>query len=427
MIGELRHVLEACWDNDQPGSREVGAGRYVQWARWPEGVQIECSGDDTWEQGSLSFLQRRVLAKMGFSPPDGQCPNYYLRLTDRTDTAFGAEALKRCIEEVLQEPDDGPTTELAHVDLGRALLRCFGRSGSTWPYVPEWAIDQLYVQEGSTFVTEPEDCTGLYLLAPQLPGLLQPLAGSRYAVSWWGHGINSYAWTLRLERPGLRLLLQVGYGGVDPDEDQDEELADLFALARQLDAQVGGDGSDDVVVVQSTLRAINSVGRRSDGEATGWLGAHHITDVQASLHDLLRVDVLDTRWESVREACRHALGQARGTGRDVLCFEAHCYAMHIAIDGHDESLLVMVLNSEDLDGREADPIAPRLPLLEGLGWVSTDASPNWTLTVGQQDDLEAPAGAMRDAIKWLWSFDPVKAQQLLYEMSGGDENGGEWT
>ena len=428
MIEDLRHGLEACWDNSQPGSRELGAGRYVQWARWPEGVQIECSGDDSWEQGSMSFLQRRVLAKLGFNPPDGECPNHYLRLTDRDDAAFGADALRRCLEEVLREPDDGPVAEQEHADLGRTLLRCFGRAGRAWPYVPEWAVDQLYVQEGSTFVTESEDCTDLYLLASQVPGLLQPLSASRYALSWWGHGVYSYAWTLKLERPWLRLLLQVGYGGADPDEDQDERLVDLFALARQLDAQVEEDGDDDVVVVRSTLRAISSVGRRLDGDATSWLAAHQVTDVVAGLDDLLRTVVdLDTTWESVRDVCRHALLQARGAGRDILCFEAHGYAMHIANDGDHEPLLVTVMNSEDFPAGAADHLTPRLALLQRLGWIRTDASANWALSVGAKDDLEAPAAAMRDAIRWLWSFDPIKAHQLLSEMTGGDEGGGEWT
>lgn len=47
-----REALERCWSNGASGSHEVAPGRYVQWARWPEGVQVECSSDAFWQEGS---------------------------------------------------------------------------------------------------------------------------------------------------------------------------------------------------------------------------------------------------------------------------------------------------------------------------------------------------------------------------------------
>lgn len=33
---------------------------------------------------------------------------------------------------------------------------------------------------------------------------------------------------------------------------------------------------------------------------------------------------------------------------------------------------------------------------------------------------------MTEAVRWVWELDATKAEQMIYKLVGGDDNGGEW-
>lgn len=68
-----REALERCWSNGASGSHEVAPGRYVQWARWPEGVQVECSSDAFWQEGSCHSCSDASSPSSGSRHPGRRC------------------------------------------------------------------------------------------------------------------------------------------------------------------------------------------------------------------------------------------------------------------------------------------------------------------------------------------------------------------
>ncbi|HVT64340.1 MAG TPA: hypothetical protein VHD81_04240 [Mycobacteriales bacterium] len=107
---ELRDEIEPrirdAWDSGGVGTFTTESG-YVQWAKYTAGLQIECVsnaflGDDD----RLGFVQRRLLANLGFtSPQPPSWPNYFRRFTDESEIGDAATILVRVITDVLNQPD----------------------------------------------------------------------------------------------------------------------------------------------------------------------------------------------------------------------------------------------------------------------------------------------------------------------------------
>jgi hypothetical protein len=186
---------------------------------------------------------------------------------------------------------DPGEAEGADLDLGRSLLRWFGAPGLSYPYVPDFAIPTVHVQPPSTLATVPVDPAELYLFQQAATELLSAPTGSRFAVSYWGHGMNSYAWTVLLQRPGLRLLGQVGFGGGhgEPDTEADN-LDDVFTVIRDIDGEVPGGIRRDVVVLMSDIRDVRATGwaPRNAAGVDRWLADASTSHPLLVLDDLIR-------------------------------------------------------------------------------------------------------------------------------------------
>ena len=117
LLAHLMPSLQEAWDTGSGGVLDAPGAGYVQWAKWPEGLQIECSATDD-EGEPRSFLQRRLLQKLGFVPPDGDHPNFLRRYYSRDDLGDAAQALTRVMLGALNA---GPPP-LGPVDHGPALL-----------------------------------------------------------------------------------------------------------------------------------------------------------------------------------------------------------------------------------------------------------------------------------------------------------------
>lgn len=116
---QIIKALEFCWDvQDSSMARWMGYDGYVQWAGWPEGVQIECSGAPTNHQ-TITPQARKVMRSLGFQEPDDDMPNWFRRITAREDLPEAAAALTACLFEVLA-PDPLRTPE--PVEPARAVV-----------------------------------------------------------------------------------------------------------------------------------------------------------------------------------------------------------------------------------------------------------------------------------------------------------------
>ena len=117
LLDHLRAQLLDAWRQGSTGLLDLGDAGYVQWAKWPEGLPIECSAaSGTGEP--LTFLQRRALQELGFHPPQPDHPNYLRRYDQHDDVPTAAEVLTRATQEVLAPGLVQPTA----VDHGPALL-----------------------------------------------------------------------------------------------------------------------------------------------------------------------------------------------------------------------------------------------------------------------------------------------------------------
>jgi hypothetical protein len=279
-----------------------------------------------------------------------------MRVTGRDDLDAAAHALTRCAREVLTPVVDSPIPE--RPDLGRELLTCFGAPGLAFPYVPPFAVDQLHVQDPATFTTFEVDRKELYLMLGVLDELLKPLQEPRFAVSYWGHGMNSYAWTVRLERPGLRMVLQRGYGGVYPSSDQDEQLAQIFSLSRQLDLLVPHSRERDIVVVFSRMRGMSAAGfaAGSGTRLRGWIEGNRAEDLVEAVDALLTgPSDPEQPWQDLTSAFLHALRQTAGTGCDTIAFETPGYVVYLTTDVHDGPITATIMPTDEQDeARELD-------------------------------------------------------------------------
>ncbi len=166
-------------------------------------------------------------------------------------------------------------------DLTRALFRFFGpASGICLPPIPEVCRDRLMLLPPATFTTQEVEPKQLYLFSQAAQELVAgvPVERPEVTVSLFGHGMNSYAWTLRLHQPGLRVLMQVLYGGALMDaEVQAREVTAMFQDVHLLltDA-VAVPGEPDLVVLRSPFRHFHARGPapQPGTSAKDWLARH---------------------------------------------------------------------------------------------------------------------------------------------------------
>jgi hypothetical protein len=105
--GYLLEALEFCWNLQDSGGLEwEDEPGYVQWAGWPEGVQIEISGEEYLGRDYTEQEHRR-LVELGFSPPQDDLPNYYRRFISLSELPVAAEVLVTCLFELLIPPPPG--------------------------------------------------------------------------------------------------------------------------------------------------------------------------------------------------------------------------------------------------------------------------------------------------------------------------------
>src|SRR4051794_17643372 len=91
---DLIDSLEEVWENGSSASLGVGEHTYVQWAKWPEGMQVECSSNEFLPcDQRLTFTQRRRLTELGFNPPSSESPNYFRRFLSRRELPEAAEVV----------------------------------------------------------------------------------------------------------------------------------------------------------------------------------------------------------------------------------------------------------------------------------------------------------------------------------------------
>lgn len=226
-------------------------------------------------------------------------------------------------------------------DLGRALLRWFGAGGLTYPYVPDFAVADLEVQLPSTLTTTRVDPLAMYLFHDHAESLLSHRPDTCFTVSYAGHGMNSYAWSVLLCRPGLRLLAQIAFGGAfgDPTVEA-ESLRELFATVQDIDQEVPQGIQRDVVVLMSDFRDVRATAWAPDSAVD--LGSW--TSDASSLHPLLALD--DIFYRGIGWPERHNSAPTFATRRERLDHEARVM--------HEWSVRFPEAASGDVDDPEAD-------------------------------------------------------------------------
>src|SRR4051812_48489534 len=86
--------LQDVWDDGTSQTFDLGAGAYLQWAKWREGIQIECISNHFRREGrQLTFAQGRRIAELSFEPPSEPWPTHYRRFERREDLPCAATVL----------------------------------------------------------------------------------------------------------------------------------------------------------------------------------------------------------------------------------------------------------------------------------------------------------------------------------------------
>jgi hypothetical protein len=109
--------LERVWDDGASDVLMIDDMAYMQWAKWPEGLQYECTSDEFLpDDRKLTFGQRRRLAELGFCRPSEESPNHFQRCYARQDLRAVAEVLARVAVEVFDFGDDDAGGEISLFD-----------------------------------------------------------------------------------------------------------------------------------------------------------------------------------------------------------------------------------------------------------------------------------------------------------------------
>jgi hypothetical protein len=114
--GYLLEALDFCWSVQDSGGLEwEDEPGYVQWAGWPEGVQIEISGEQFLGR-AWTEQERRRLVELGFAPPQDDLPDHWRRFTSPSELPVAADVLVTCLFEILTPP---PVGQLPEVEPGQ--------------------------------------------------------------------------------------------------------------------------------------------------------------------------------------------------------------------------------------------------------------------------------------------------------------------
>lgn len=208
---EILKALELCLDVQDSGmARWMGYEGYVQWAGWPEGVQIECSGAPT-IPGVVTPEGARLMSELGFQPPNQEIPNWWRRITVRGELATATDALITCLFEVLN-PELAPISPVASpresARGGVITLAPVGKLGTDDVRRVAALIGQELAFAGPVLVLDAYDFAGC---APELTGFTRM-------------SFAEFALTHPDPRPGLDRILVHGL-------EKRKAAAELFAAA----------------------------------------------------------------------------------------------------------------------------------------------------------------------------------------------------
>lgn len=98
-IGALTEDLVLLWQHhrtDDLGERRIGtlelaSGGYLQWIGYADALAVECSSNTYLPRSArLSAQDEATLVRAGFSRPDDDDPNFWLRVRDEADCARAA-------------------------------------------------------------------------------------------------------------------------------------------------------------------------------------------------------------------------------------------------------------------------------------------------------------------------------------------------
>lgn len=272
---QLHQALLTCWDDGVPDGYALPDGDRLDWSRHDDGVRL-VAGVSSARPVSPQGLrrERNLMRHRGFTPLPEDDAAYARLVARREDLGDAAAALAQWVLEVPTAHRGGDPV------LGEALLASYGRAGLPCPYVPAFALPALRVRGPWCLSTRRIDPFMHY----RFTDVLREDAPC-FSVSHSGHGSDSYALTVQLRRPGLRLLAQVGWGGAHADPERGRaEVAALFDLVRAVDARV--DDGADVGVAVSGLRAVRAVGplpRADRPSIVRWTRDRAVEDVFAPL------------------------------------------------------------------------------------------------------------------------------------------------
>jgi hypothetical protein len=94
LTARLVPLMKEAWDTDGVGTFDIDGGGYVQWGKWPEGMQTECNAGAVGAEPT--FLQRRMIAELGFTmAEDSGHPNPLRRFASADQLPAEAEILAR--------------------------------------------------------------------------------------------------------------------------------------------------------------------------------------------------------------------------------------------------------------------------------------------------------------------------------------------
>lgn len=138
------------------------------------------------------------------------------------------------------------------------------QQGLAYPFVPELFRGRLRAVASFTWATEPVNPFDLYMFLISCESLLA-LRNDSYAISHAGHGVNSYAITVRIAVPGLRLATQEGWGGLYMDRDKARfDVAAMFQAVAHCLALAEARPDRQRYVIASSFRGGCSTGSSSD-------------------------------------------------------------------------------------------------------------------------------------------------------------------
>lgn len=153
--------VETALDGLGAGGLELTDERYLQWAAWPEGLQIEASSDAHLEQEPLGFVARRGLDARDWHPPQPpEFPNHWQRFETPVDVDAAVDALLAAARTLLTDahhPDQGAAGVLP----GRRIL-----------VVPVFKCGAVLVQDVAEAITLAAPNTGDPVVQIDLMGVL---------------------------------------------------------------------------------------------------------------------------------------------------------------------------------------------------------------------------------------------------------------